>query len=63
MKKIALLMLLICAVMMNGCDFGGKEPAKPVEPPKQEIKQQSFIVYNTVIDSMSAGLIDERSPS
>ena len=50
MKKIALLMLLICAVMMNGCDFGGKEPAKPVEPPKQEIKQQSFIVYRAAAD-------------
>ena len=38
MKRLVLLMLLICAVMMNGCDFGSKEPVKPVEPPKQEIK-------------------------
>ena len=43
-------MLLICAVMMNGCDFGSKEPVKPVEPPKQEIKQQSFIVYRAAAD-------------
>lgn len=49
MKKSFLLMLLICAVMMNGCDFGKKEPA-PVTPPKQEIKQQSFIVYRAAAD-------------
>ena len=49
MKKIFLLMLLICAVVMNGCDFGKKEPA-PVNPPKQEIKQQSFIVYRAAAD-------------
>ena len=50
MKRLVLLMLLICAVMMNGCDFGSKEPVKPVEPPKQEIKQQSFIVYRAAAD-------------
>ena len=50
MKRLVLLMLLICAVMMNGCDFGSKEPVKPVEPPKQEIKQQSFIVYCAAAD-------------
>ena len=50
MKRLVLLMMLICAVMMNGCDFGSKEPVKPVEPPKQEIKQQSFIVYRAAAD-------------
>ena len=50
MKRLVLLMLLICAVMMNGCDFASKEPVKPVEPPKQEIKQQSFIVYRAAAD-------------
>ena len=50
MKRLVLLMLLICAVMMNGCDFGSKGPVKPVEPPKQEIKQQSFIVYRAAAD-------------
>ena len=50
MKRLVLLMLLICAVMMNGCDFGSKEPVKPVEPPKQEIKQQSFVVYRAAAD-------------
>ena len=50
MKRLVLLMLLICAVMINGCDFGSKEPVKPVEPPKQEIKQQSFIVYRAAAD-------------
>ena len=50
MKRLVLLMLLICAVMMNGCDFGSKEPVKPVGPPKQEIKQQSFIVYRAAAD-------------
>lgn len=49
MKKIFLLMLLICAVMVNGCDFGKKEPV-PVNPPKQEVKQQSFIVYRAAAD-------------
>lgn len=49
MKKIFLLMLLICAVMVNGCDFGKKEPV-PVNPPKHEVKQQSFIVYRAAAD-------------
>ena len=49
MKKIFLLMLLICAVMVNDCDFGKKEPV-PVNPPKQEVKQQSFIVYRAAAD-------------
>ena len=56
MKRLVLLMLLICAVMMNGCDFGSKEPVKPVEPPKQEIKQQSFIVYRAAADGMEKHL-------
>ena len=50
MKKLVLLVLLLCAVMIQGCDFGKKEPAQPVQPPKQEIKQQSFIVYRASAD-------------
>ena len=50
MKKLVLLVLLLCAVMIQGCDFGKKEPTQPTPPPKQEIKQQSFIVYRACAD-------------
>lgn len=50
MKRLVLLMLLLCAVLANGCDFGKNEPVAPVTPPKQEIKQQSFIVYRASAD-------------
>ena len=50
MKKLVLLIMLLCVVLLQGCDFGKKEPAQPVQPPKQEIKQQSFIVYRASAD-------------
>ena len=59
MKKLVLLIMLLCVVLLQGCDFGKKEPAQPVQPPKQEIKQQSFIVYRASADG-SEKLLPEK---
>ena len=42
MKKLVLLIVLLCVVLLQGCDFGKKEPAQPVQPSKQEIKPVSY---------------------
>lgn len=61
MKKIILLVLLLCAVIIGGCGEDKKQPNGVNEGAKQEqvVQKQSFIVYRAAADG-SEKLLPEK---
>lgn len=61
MKKIILLVLLLCAVIIGGCGEDKKQPNSVNEGAKQEqvVQKQSFIVYRAAADG-SEKLLPEK---
>lgn len=61
MKKIILLVLLLCAVIISGCGEDKKQPSGVNEGAKQEqtVQKQSFIVYRAAADG-SEKLLPEK---
>ncbi len=60
MRKLFLVMLLVCAVISSGCiGDSAKKEEQPTPPVKQEVKQISFIVYRAAADG-SEKLLPEK---
>lgn len=51
MKKIALLLMLICSLLMTGCIFSDSKNNPEPKPPVVDVKKtQSFIIYRASAD-------------
>lgn len=59
MKKLLLLIMLLCAMVISGCDSNRQEETKNPAAQTQTVKEQSFIVYRASADG-SEKLLPEK---